>query len=78
MWKSPSAEAGLAVLKMFKVFQRESIYCLGKGKKALAVLQSEMWKCAKSGCTDAKDKVLQMKTCPQVKNPVKKTLFSPK
>lgn len=27
---SPSAEARLAALKMFKVFQRESIYCFGE------------------------------------------------
>lgn len=40
MWNIPVSEAGLALLEMFKVFQCESIYCLGE-KKAVAVLESE-------------------------------------
>lgn len=42
MWNTPVSAAGLALLEMFKVFQRESIYCLGE-KKALAVLDSELF-----------------------------------
>lgn len=42
MWNTPVSAVGLALLEMFKVFQRESIYCLGE-KKALAVLDSELF-----------------------------------
>lgn len=40
MWNIPVLKAGLALLEVFKVFQRESIYCLGE-KKAVVVLDSE-------------------------------------
>lgn len=40
MWNIPVLKAGLALLEVFKVFQCESIYCLGE-KKALVVLDSE-------------------------------------
>lgn len=40
MWNIPVWKAGLVLLEVFKVFQRESIYCLGE-KKAVVVLDSE-------------------------------------
>lgn len=42
MQNIPISAAGLALLEMFKVFQCESIYCLGE-KKAVAVLDSELF-----------------------------------
>lgn len=41
MWNIPVSKAGLALLEVFKVFQCESIYCLGE-KKAVVVPDSEM------------------------------------
>lgn len=40
MWNIPVLKAGLVLLEVFKVFQSESIYCLGE-KKAVVVLDAE-------------------------------------
>lgn len=41
MWNIPISEGRVALLRMFKVFQCESIYCL-RERTALAVLESEL------------------------------------